>query len=135
MRKAKAISKSNKDRSFLLAILKGSLVALCISLVGILIFAFIIKFVAISDKAIRPINQIIKAISVLVGTFVGLRKLDKMGLVGGLLIGIVYTIVAFLVFSALDGTFNVNITLLNDVLFGSIMGAISGIIAVNFKKR
>lgn len=137
MRKSRTISapREHKDRSFLLAIIKGSLIALCISLVGILIFAFILKFASISDKAIRPINQIIKGVSVLVGVFVAMRKVDKMGLVGGLLIGLVYTILAFVVFSLLDGNFEFNLTLLNDFLFGGIMGAICGIIAVNVKRR
>lgn len=137
MRRSKAIAapREKKDRSFLLAMIKGSLVALCISLVGILIFAFILKFANISDGAIRPINQIIKGISILVGVFVAMRKLDKMGLVGGLLIGLLYTILAFVVFSILDGNFDFNLTLLNDLLFGGIMGAICGIIAVNVKRR
>lgn len=137
MRKSRTISapREHKDRSFLLAIIKGSLIALCISLVGILIFAFILKFASISDKAIRPINQIIKGVSVLIGVFVAMRKVDKMGLVGGLLIGLVYTILAFVVFSILDGNFEFNLTLLNDLLFGGIMGAICGIIAVNVKRR
>lgn len=137
MRKSRTISapREHKDRSFLLAIIKGSLIALCISLVEILIFAFILKFASISDKAIRPINQIIKGVSVLVGVFVAMRKVDKMGLVGGLLIGLVYTILAFVVFSILDGNFEFNLTLLNDLLFGGIMGAICGIIAVNVKRR
>ncbi len=137
MKKSRTISapREHKDRSFLLAIIKGSLIALCISLVGILIFAFILKFASISDKAIRPINQIIKGVSVLVGVFVAMRKVDKMGLVGGLLIGLVYTILAFVVFSILDGNFEFNLTLLNDLLFGGIMGAICGIIAVNVKRR
>lgn len=137
MRRSRTIStpREHKDRSFLLAIIKGSLIALCISLVGILIFAFILKFASISDKAIRPINQIIKGVSVLIGVFVAMRKVDKMGLVGGLLIGLVYTILAFVVFSTLDGHFVFNLTLLNDLLFGGIMGAICGIIAVNVKRR
>lgn len=137
MRRSKTIAapREKKDRSFLLAIIKGSLVALCVSLVGILIFAFILKFAAISDGAIRPINQVIKGVSILVGVFVAMRKIDKMGLVGGLLIGLTYTIIAFVVFSILDGGFSFNLTLLNDLLFGGIMGAICGIIAVNVKRR
>lgn len=137
MRRSRTISapREHKDRSILLAIIKGSLIALCISLVGILIFAFILKFASISDKAIRPINQIIKGVSVLIGVFVAMRKVDKMGLVGGLLIGLVYTMLAFVVFSILDGNFEFNLTLLNDLLFGGIMGAICGIIAVNVKRR
>ena len=116
-------------------VLKGTLISLAVSLVGILIFAFIIKYVAIPTSAIKPINQVIKGISLLVGTYIALRKTDKMGLVTGLLIGLFYTILAFLVFSILDGNFEFSKTLVNDLLFGGIIGAICGVIAVNLRRK
>lgn len=131
--KTQKVREGHKN-SLLLPILKGSLIALCVSLAGILIFAFLLKFTNISDSVIRPINQVIKGLSVLLGVFIGLKKEKDMGLVSGLLIGIVYTMVAFLVFSILDGNFAFDRTLLNDVIFGGIMGAICGIICVNIKK-
>lgn len=118
-----------------LTILKGSLIALSISLVGILIFAFFIKYIAISTDAIKPINQVIKGISLLAGTFIALKKVNQMGLINGLLIGLAYTILAFVVFSILDRDFTFNKTLINDFLFGGIIGAICGIISVNFRKK
>ncbi|MDD4110428.1 MAG: TIGR04086 family membrane protein [Clostridia bacterium] len=116
-------------------ILKGSLIALSISLVGILIFAFLIKYIAIPTEAIKPVNQVIKGISLLVGTFFALRKIDQMGLVKGLLIGLAYTLLGFFVFSILDGNFELDRTLFNDFLFGGIIGAICGIISVNFRRK
>lgn len=118
-----------------LTILKGSLIAISISLVGILIFAFLIKYIAIPTEAIRPVNQVIKGISLLIGTFIALRKIDQMGLVNGLLIGLAYSLLGFLVFSILDGNFEFNRTLINDFIFGGIIGAICGIIAVNFRRK
>lgn len=120
--------------TLLLSVLKGSLVALCFSLVGILVFAFLLKFTNISDSVINPVNQVIKGLSVFFGVFIGLKKEKEMGLVSGLLIGLIYTMVAFLVFSILDGNFVFDRTLLNDIIFGGIMGAICGIICVNIKK-
>lgn len=118
-----------------LSILKGSLIAISVSLVGILIFAFFIKYVAVPTEAIKPVNQVIKGISLLVGTFVGLRKINKMGLINGLLIGLFYTVLAFLIFSILDGNFEFSKSLVNDILFGGIIGGICGIISVNFRKK
>lgn len=124
-----------KNNSIILPILKGSLIAILISLVGILFFAFIIKLFSVSDNVLKPVNQVIKAISILVGVFVGLKKETEKGLLKGLLIGLVYTVIAFVVFSALNGKFAFDKTLLNDTLFGGIMGAICGIARVNLKKR
>ena len=127
--------KSSESPAVWLTVLKGALVSLSVSLVGILIFAFFIKYVAVPTAAIKPVNQVIKGLSLLIGCFIALRKSDKMGLVTGLLIGLLYTILAFLVFSILDGNFEFSKTLVNDLLFGGIIGAICGVIAVNLRRK
>lgn len=121
--------------SFFVVLLKGSLISLSMSLILVLIFAFLLRFIAISDSLIKPINQIIKCASILIGTFIALKKYRQMGLISGLLIGVIYTVISFLVFSILDGNFEFGKTLVNDIFFGSITGAISGIIAVTFSKK
>ncbi len=133
--KARRIKEDNPaKKTMIISILKGCLTALCVSLVGILIFAFILKFTNISDSVINPVNQVIKGVSIFLGVFIGLKKEKEMGLVSGLLIGLIFTMLAFTVFSILDGRFVFDRTLLNDMLFGGIMGAICGIICVNIKK-
>lgn len=133
----KKVAKTEQEErvSFIVPVLKGALMALSISLIGILIFAFILRFTSISDGAIKPINQAIKIVSIVLGTVWGLKKSKEMGLISGLIIGILYTIIAFVAFSILDGQFEFSRTIVNDLLFGSIIGAISGIIAVNFRKK
>ena len=115
-------------------IAKGTLLALCTSLVLVLVFAFLLKFTNISDSAIAPVNQVIKGVSIFLGVFIGLRKCKELGLVSGLLIGFIYTLVAFLVFSILSGSFTFDLSLLTDAVFGAVIGAICGIICVNIKK-
>lgn len=132
--KAKTLKNDKPNSSAWLAIAKGVGVGLCVSLVGILLFAFVLRFSSISDKVIAPVNEVIKGVSIFFGVFIGLKKHKKMGLLNGILIGFLFTVVAFLVFSLLDGTFSFDRTLLNDIVFGSIIGAICGIICVNLKK-
>lgn len=135
-KKIKKVKESDESTPKLwFVVLKGTLISLAVSLVGILIFAFIIKYVAVPTSAIKPINQVIKGLSLLIGTYIALRKTNKMGLVSGLLIGLFYTVLAFLVFSILDGNFEFSKTLVNDLLFGGIIGAICGVIAVNLRRR
>lgn len=133
-KKAKVRELKTNTSPILKYILKGSLIALSVSLVLILVFAFILKFTNISDGIIMPVNQVIKGISVFLGVFLGLKKSKELGLICGLLIGFIYTIMAFLVFSILNGGFSFDITLLTDIVFGAIIGAICGIICVNIKK-
>ena len=128
------IHKEGNKNSLIKYVAKGVLIALCTSLVLVLVFAFLLKFTNISDSAIAPVNQVIKGISIFLGVFIGLKKCKELGLVSGLLIGFVYSIMAFLIFSILSGTFVFDITLLTDSVFGAVIGAICGIISVNIKK-
>ena len=132
--KAKKNTLKIADHSNSISVAKGVMVAVCISLVLVLLFAFLLKFTNIPESTIKPVNQVIKVLSILMGVFVGLKRKKELGLVSGLLIGLIYTIAAFLVFSCLGGVFAFDLTLLTDLLFGAVMGAICGIICVNLKK-
>lgn len=123
------------NSNLLLSVLKGSIIAVSFSLVFILIFALLIKLFNISDSVITPVNQVLKIISIFLGCLFALKKFPQRGLITGALIGIVYTIIAFLVFSALGRTFSLNLSLLNDIAFALIIGALCGIFLVNKKIR
>ena len=135
--KVKAKSKflaEGKGNSFLSYLLKGTLIAICISLILVLVFAFLLKFTNIPDTVIMPVNQVIKGVSIFLGVFIGMKKSKELGLVCGFLIGLCYTLLAFLVFSILSANFVIDLTLLTDLIFGAVVGAICGIICVNIKK-
>lgn len=132
--KVKTLKAEKTEKNTFVCVAKGVVVGLFCALLGILIFAFVLRFTPISDKIITPVNQVIKGVSIFFGVFAGMKKQKKRGLLTGLLIGLCFTICAFLMFSILDGAFVFDKTLLGDILFGSIIGAICGIICVNLKK-
>ena len=129
-----SIAINDNKKVFWSQILKGILISVSISLVAILIFALIIKFVGITDNLIMPINQVIKVISIFFGVYLALKNCATYGWVKGMLIGLFYTMLAYILFSALSVSFSFNISLLNDALFGALIGAICGVIAVNIRK-
>ena len=118
-----------------LSIIKGAFWGVAFSLICILIFALIIKFTSISEKAINPINQIIKVLSILFACFVVGKKVKKSGIIMGLLTGILYTLLAYVIFSILDGHFSFGLNVLNDITFGAIIGIFSGIICINLRNK
>ncbi len=126
--------KNNEKSNILLNGLKGSMLSVCVSLVLILIFAFVIKLTCMSDTLIKPINQVIKVVSILIGTMFIVKKVKEKGLLLGCVVGLLYSILAFVVFSILNGGFSFDWTLLIDILFGVVTGAICGVICVNAKK-
>lgn len=123
----------NKKSGFF-AFLKAGIMALIITLFLILIFAIVLKFTNISDKVIAPINLAIKAISIAVGTLI-LARNGEGGLKKGVLLGLIFTALAFIVFSVLNGSFVIGWSLLADFGFGALVGGIVGVIAVNLKKN
>ena len=134
MKHEKVINEGSSG-NFFTSLIKGALIALSISLIAICIFAFVLRFCDINSSAIKPINQAIKIISILIGTLIGLKKSKEMGFISGFCIGLLYTILAFVVFSILNGGFVFDRSIINDLIFGSLAGAIAGVIAVNFKKK
>lgn len=109
---------------------KGTIIAIIVSLVLVVLFAFFIKWFNLSDNFIYPVTLGIKAISVIFGALVAVKGSSK-GLIKGSLFGICYIVFAFLLFSVLSGGFSVELSSLLDLLSAAILGGIVGIIKVN----
>jgi putative membrane protein (TIGR04086 family) len=135
MDKAKKRGKGySQNKSYILETVKALIIALIISLVLVLIMSLFMKWFSIPTSATGAINQVIKGVSILAAALLAF-KLPRNGWLRGILFGILYTILAFLVFSILDDLpFSIGLSLLNDIAMGAVSGLISGIIAVNLRK-
>ncbi|MGN1259050.1 MAG: TIGR04086 family membrane protein [Christensenellales bacterium] len=129
----KAKASTNENKTSYLKIVIGSVVALIVSLVLILLFALLIKWFNWGDGVIIPANIIIKIISMAVGIFIATKDGTK-GLSKGIIVGVLYIFLSFLIFSIIAGSFVFSLSLLYDVLLGIFGGGIIGIIAVNIRK-
>ncbi|MGN0961858.1 MAG: TIGR04086 family membrane protein [Christensenellales bacterium] len=127
--------KNSERKSVILSILNGTIVAISVTLVLILLFALLIRFCNISDNWIFPINQVIKIISMFVGGVVFLRKHNKKGFLKGLILGFAYYILSYIIFSILQGGFSLSISNLYDLILTVLMGGLIGIIVVNAIKN
>lgn len=110
----------------------ATLTAIAFSLVAVLLFAFIVKVASLPSACLSPVCRVIKTVAVLLGCIAGLRS-DK-GLFKGAAAGLLSAFSSFLLFSLLSGGIVWELSLLLELLFGAITGAISGIIAVNLHK-
>lgn len=123
-----------KKNNLFISILKGAIVSLAVSLVLILIFALVIRFFSVSDSLIFPINQVIKIISLFVGVMALTRGCKEKGLLKGAILGLVYFLLSFIVFSILQGDFSIGMSNIYDLLLTTLMGGIIGVIAVHIGK-
>lgn len=120
-------------KSFFVSVLKAVCVALSAALVGILVFAFVIKVASLPSAAVKAVNQFIKVIAIFCGCFFCLKE-DK-GLLKGAITGVAFTCVIYLLFLLIDGSALKLSFFWADMAFGLVVGAISGIVSVNVKDR
>ena len=99
-----------------------------LSLVLVLVAALVIKLFNLKDGLIPVLNQVIKGISILLGCLIAVKGKSNNWL-KGLIIGILYIALAFVIFSLLDGEFSFGLHILNDIALGAVTGTVSGILA------
>ena len=124
---------STKERMRVLPIISGVILSVVASMVLILIFAFLIKWFDWPEGVITPINIAIKVLSIAVGVLVATKD-GQNGLKKGAIIGSLYIVVSFLIFSILLGSISFSIKFLWDLLLGLIGGVVLGIMCVNIRK-
>lgn len=107
------------------SIFKGVMYAVIATLLFVLLFALIIKWANLGNGVIKPVMQVIKVVCIFLGVAIALRKAKSKGWLYGGLIGILYMVFTFLIFSFLDGSFTVGLAALSDLLFQTVVGVVS----------
>ena len=122
----------NTESAFFSSVIKGVFTALITTLLGVLIFAFIIKIAMLPSGVIKAVNQFIKVLAIFLGGAFFVK--GKAGLIKGALIGAISTAVTFLLFGLFGVGVSFGASFFLELLFGTIVGGLSGIIAVNLKR-
>ena len=115
-------------------ILKCCLLAIVITLFGIVILAIVLKFVDLSSAIINYINDIVKGLAIFVMMLcIKKRNPDKL-LIKSIFAGAIYAVICFVIFSILNGGFVLDMAFVYDLLF-SIAVAVIVTIIINVLKR
>ena len=122
----------NLQKNSVFSLIKSVLSALALSLVFAIIFAFVLRFASLPYKAVYPINQVLKGLSLCVGILLYIRG-EKGWLKGGAC-GILFTAVSYLTFSSMGGNFSLSWLFLVELLLTAFIGAVSGSLAVNVRR-
>ena len=114
-------------------IIKGSLISLGITLVALLIFASLLTYTGVSESNIPTVTIIITIISILIGSSLCMKTVERNGIVNGAIIGLIYIIAIYLLSSFAEGEFTLNTYSIIMIIGSVIAGALGGIIGVNKK--
>ena len=119
--------------SNLTRIIKGSITAIVLTIVLLLIYSCLLTYTNINEKTMPVVIIIVTAISILVGSLMASSNIKKNGLTHGALVGLVYIVAIYLLSSIIGKNFALNIYSFVMIIASIMAGAIGGIIGVNRK--
>ena len=118
----------------LINIAKGIGIALFITIVLIFIFSLILTYTKLPESFIGTGVIVITGISILISSILSNMHIKKSGLINGSIIGIIYILALYLLSSIFGANFSVNGVSIIMMFVSVLLGALGGIIGVNFKK-
>ena len=122
-----------KEENMIINVLKGAGIALLTTVILLIIFSLLLTYTNIQENVINPVIIMITAVSILIGSSIGIGKMKKDGLINGAIVGVVYMIVIYLISSILNWEFKLNIQSIIMIGIGIAFGILGGIIGVNRK--
>ena len=111
-----------------LSIIKCCMIGILVTLVGLILFAVVLKFVDLSSNIIGYINDALKAVSIFVMLFCIKKTNGDKLIIKSIFAGLLYAVLSLIIFAILNKGFAFNMTILYDFLFALIVSVIVAII-------
>lgn len=119
----------------IISVLRGFLFAAAITLAGMLAIAALTVFVRISDNTVSLLNQLIKILSIVLGTWSAVGRGGRRGFVTGVVLALAYMIAGYALYVALGGGAWSVSGMLGEMLLGAAVGGVCGAILANLSPR
>ena len=112
-------------------IIKGSVTAIIVSLILLLIYATLLSYTNISETTMTPVVITISGVSILIGSTISSLKIKKQGMLNGALVGLIYILFIYILSSILLTGFEINTKSIIMIIVSTVAGMIGGVIGVN----
>lgn len=116
----------------LMPVINGALFAAALTVALIMVLAVLLKFGLVKETVIPIVNQGLKVICIAFGAFLSVQGSCAQPWFRGLLTGVLYIALGYIIFSLIMGSFTFSIANIADLIMGAVVG---GIIAFIFGKR
>lgn len=126
--------KNDTESKNIVKIIKGSTVAIIITLLGLLIYSVILASTEIGENTINYVVIGISALSILIGSIISVSKIAKNGMLNGAIVGGIYIVIIYLLSSIINLNFDINSYSIILISFSMVAGMLGGVIGVNIKK-
>ena len=118
--------KSNKF-GVVFNIIKASLLAIIITLVGVVLLAVVLKFTDLSSNVINYVNSAIKILALFI-MIMYIKNRENNLLIKSVFGAVIYALLTYIIFSILNGSFVFNMGVVYDILFAVVVSIIASVV-------
>lgn len=131
------ILQGNNDnlKANIIRIIKGSLLSIIVSVIFLIVFAMLLTYTSLSENTITPVVLAIVGLSILLGSYLSTKKINKKGILNGAMVGVIYMLILYIISSVIFMDFSINASSIIMIICGIIAGITGGIIGVNTNKK
>ena len=122
-------------KSTLLALLRGLLIAVALTLACMLIMAAALVYLQMSDRLLTVLNQLVKLLAIALGTCAAVPRGGSRGLLTDVEIALVSMALGYAMYVLLGGGSFAGGNMLGEMLLGSAVGAVTGAVRANLSPR
>ena len=124
---------SNNFLSNFKNIMKGIVISFLITMGMLFVLAILLCYTNMKESLIEPCIIFVSSFSILIGSFLVMKKIRQKGLFYGMVLGIIYMLMIYLISSFISMNFSIGSGTIIMMLLGIISGVLGGIIGVNLK--
>lgn len=116
-------------------LLRGLGAAMLTTIIVVAVFALLMQWVKPTEDTVRIFNQLLKVVSVAIGTYIAVGRGQEGGLLRGSLIGLLYMALGVAAYALLSGQDAPWTAYLADLAMGTATGGIIGAIVSNISGK
>lgn len=129
----KVEDKTKEKNNNMVKIIKGSIIAMIITMIALTVYAAILAYTSVSETTMVPVVLTITGISILIGSSMSSISIKKQGIMNGGFVGLIYIIFLYVLSSIVSVGFELNMNAIIMLIVAILTGMIGGIIGVNMK--
>ena len=115
---------AKEKNSSIIKVVKGSVIAIVLTLILLSIYAVLLSTTDISETTMVPVVLVITGISILIGSSMSTVSIKNKGMINGFLVGLIYIIALYIVSSLMLVGFELNFNSILMMLVGAVTGMI-----------
>lgn len=129
------MANNNKANHAIISLTKGSIFSYIITTVVFIMYGLLLTYTDTTEKNMQLIVMITTVISVLIGGIIASKGVNSKGLIFGMLVGLVYSLIMIMVSFCILPTVKITSKMIMIIILALSSGGIGGIIGINTKKN